>query len=66
MLSVENCKKILGDKAIGLSDKAVEAIRDELYVAANLAFAHWQKSCASTKGEEKSFLVVGEQPNSAL
>lgn len=66
MLSLENCKKILGDKAIDLSDEAIEEIRDELYIAANLAFSHWQKNCSSTKREEKSSLTVGEQPVSAL
>ena len=61
MFTLEHCKKILDDKAVGLSDEAIEAIRDELYIAASLAFEHWRKS-SSTKGEEKSSLVVGEQP----
>lgn len=66
MFTLEHCKKILGDKAVGLSDEAIEAIRDELYIAANLAFNHWQKNCSSTKGGEKSSPAAGEQPNSAL
>jgi len=64
MLPVQQCKKILGEKAKNYSDEVVEAIRDELYVAANLAFEHWRKNCSSTKGEEKSSLFVGEQPTS--
>ena len=64
MLSVEQCKKILGGKAKNYSDEFVEAARDELYIVANLAFSHWQKNCSSTKGDDKSSLVVGEQPKS--
>lgn len=64
MLSIEQCKKILGNKAKNYSDELIEAIRDELYVAANLAFAHWQKNCSSTKEGENSSAFVGEQPTS--
>ena len=64
MLTLERCKKILGDKAIGLSDETIEAMRDELYIGANLAFEHFQKSNSSTKEEETSSLFVGEQPTS--
>jgi len=63
-LSVEQCKKILGDKSKNYTDEQIEVIRDELYILANLAFEHW-KSCSSTKGEEKSSSLVGEQPTSA-
>ena len=62
MLTVQQSKKILGDKAKDLSDEAVEAIRDQLYVAANLAFARWQKNCSSAKAGETSPLFAGEQP----
>ncbi|MEJ0053154.1 MAG: hypothetical protein WDN10_00275 [bacterium] len=43
MLSIAQCKKVLGNEANLLSDEAVEAVRDELYIAANLAFDSWQK-----------------------
>ena len=62
MLSVEKCKKILGDKAKIFTDEEVEELRDEFYVAANLAFNDWQKNCSSAKEVEKSSLFVGEQP----
>lgn len=64
MLTLQHCKKVLGDKAKNYTDEQIEAIRDELYIAANLAFEHWRKS-SSTKGEEKSSLAVGEQPRLA-
>ncbi len=67
MLSIEQSKKILGDKAKNYTDEEIEAIRDTLYVAANLSFEHWRKNCSSTKPGEKSPVVVGEQtPASAL
>jgi hypothetical protein len=47
MLSVEKCKKILGEDAEGRSDEAIELIRDDLYRIANLAFTHWQECCLS-------------------
>ncbi len=59
MLSIEQCKKTLGDKSKNYTDGQIEAIRDQLYIAANLAFAHWQKNCSFTKGDEKSSLIVG-------
>jgi hypothetical protein len=65
MLTLERCKKILGNKANELSDEKIEAMRDELYIAANLAFAHWQKNCSSTKAGEPSPIFVGEQPTSS-
>ena len=65
MLTIERCKKILGNKAEGLSDEKIEKMRDELYISANLAFEHWRKSNSSTKEEESSSLFVGEQPTSA-
>ena len=64
MLTLEHCKKILGDKAEGLSDENIEAIRDELYIAANFAFENWRKSNSSTKKEEASPSFVGEIPTS--
>lgn len=63
MLSVEQCKKILGERARNYTDEQLEAIRDELYILAGLAFEHW-KHCSSTKGEEKSSSFAGEQPAS--
>ena len=63
MLTLEQCKKILGNKAQNLTDSEIESIRDELYIAANLAFSHWQKNRSSTKEGEPSPLFVGEQPN---
>ena len=64
MLTLTHCKKILGDKAADLSDEDIEALRDELYVMANLSFTHWQKHCSSTKSEESSSSFVGAQPTS--
>jgi len=66
MLTVQQCKKILGGKAKGQSDETIEQFRDALYILANLSFEHWRKNCSSTKGEEKSSSIVGEQPTSAL
>ncbi len=67
MLTLLQTKKILGDKAKNYTDERIEAIRDELYVAANLAFEHWRKNCSSTKPGEASPVAVGEQaPASAL
>lgn len=48
MLTIEQCKKIIGDK--NLTDKEVEEIRDELYILANLAFEHWRE----TQGDKGS------------
>jgi hypothetical protein len=62
MLTIERCRKTLADKAVGLSDEQIEAVRDELYIAANLSFEHWHKSRSSTKAEETSSSPVGEQP----
>jgi len=68
MLSIEKCKKILGNKAAKYSDEQLGKIRDELYIAANLAFENWRSS--STKGEDNSSPSVGAQtlvhPNSLL
>jgi hypothetical protein len=64
MLSIEHCKKILGERAKNYTDEKLEEIRDELYIIANLAFEHW-KHYSSTKGEEKSSSFAGEQPASA-
>ncbi|HRY76631.1 MAG TPA: hypothetical protein P5524_00485 [Candidatus Paceibacterota bacterium] len=61
MLSVEQCKKILGDKAKNYTDEKIEAIRDQLYILANLAFGHWQKNCSSAKEEEVPSSFVGAQ-----
>jgi hypothetical protein len=60
MLSLEQCKKILGERARNYTDGQLEGIRDELYILAGLAFEHW-KHCSSTKAEEKSSAFVGEQ-----
>lgn len=49
MLSITECRKILGDKAKNLSDENIEAIRDALYLQANLVFNNWQKSCLPAK-----------------
>ena len=62
MLSINHCKRILESKAQNYTDSEIEEIRDALYVAANLAFSHWQKNCSSTKAGEPSPLFVGEQP----
>jgi len=50
MLSIEQCRKLIGDKT--LSDKEVEEIRDELYVLANLAFDHWKETKKPLKEQE--------------
>lgn len=65
MLSVERCKKLLGDKAKNYTDEQIEARRDELYIAATLAFNDWQKNCSSTKEGEASPLFAGTQPASS-
>lgn len=64
MLSLERCKKVLGEKAVGMTDEFIEQMRDELYIAANLAFSHWHKSNASTKAGKPSPFFVGAQPTS--
>ncbi len=51
MLSIEQCKKVLGDKVKNLTDESIEEIRDALYIQANLAFNHWQKSRSLTEGD---------------
>jgi len=51
MLSVEKCKKVLGAAAEKLTDEEIESFRDELYIAANLAFSHWQESRVSTDAQ---------------
>jgi hypothetical protein len=50
MLSIEQCKKLIGDKT--LSDKEVEEIRDELYILANLAFDHWKETRKPIGGQK--------------
>lgn len=62
MLSVEQSKKILGDEAKNLTDEQIEAMRDELYIAANLAFAHWQHSNVSAKGDVVPSPFAGALP----
>ena len=51
MFTLQQIRKVLGKKAEDLTDEQVEAIRDELYIAANLAFAHWQKSHCLTSAD---------------
>jgi hypothetical protein len=57
-LSVEKCKKILGDKAANMTDELIEKMRDELYVAANLAFSHWQKSSRKVMSDSRQLAVA--------
>jgi len=64
LITIKHCRKILGDKARNYTDEQIEAIRDQLYILANLAFGHWQKNCSSTKAEEIPSSFVGEQPTS--
>lgn len=64
MFTLEHCRKILGKKADGLTDEQVEAVRDELYIAANLAFSNWQSRCTSAKADESSSTFAGVQPAS--
>jgi len=52
MLTLEQCKKILGDKAKNYSEESIELIRDQLYIAANLSFEHWKKGHCLTSGDE--------------
>lgn len=54
MLSVEKCKTILGTRAASLSDEAVEFVRDQLYILANLCFDHWSKT-QMNKNEHKQY-----------
>ncbi len=61
MLSIEQCKKILGEKAKNLSDENIEAIRDALYVQANLLFNHWQRSSCSIKGGSQVPPLMGQE-----
>ena len=51
MLTVEQAKKILGEKSKNYTDEQIESIRDTLYIAANLAFEHWRKSHCLTSGD---------------
>lgn len=51
MFSLEKCKRILGAKAEGLTDEYLESVRDQLYIAANLAFEHWRKGHCLTSGD---------------
>lgn len=51
MLSIEQCRKLIADK--NLTDEEVEQVRDELYILANLAFDHWQKTKALKKAQAK-------------
>ena len=66
MLSIEQCKKILGGKAKNYTDEQIETIRDELYVAANLSFGHWQKNCSSAKPEKSSSFSSNEKTTKNL
>jgi hypothetical protein len=43
MLSLERCRKILGDRSKNLSDEQVAVLRDSLYSAVNLIFDNLQK-----------------------
>jgi hypothetical protein len=61
MLTLEKCKKILGDKAKNYTDERIEAIRDELYVVANLSFKHWKKSHCLTTGDLPTSPVVSQR-----
>lgn len=61
MLTLERSKKILGDKAKNYTDEQIEAIRDELYIAANLAFSNWQKNRCLTTGDTMQSPVVSQR-----
>ena len=54
MLTIEQCKKILNGNGLNLNDEQVERIRDELYIAANICFDHWQKSQMKTNEENQN------------
>lgn len=62
MLSVEKCRKLLGKNTEGLSDEAIEQIRGDLYVAANLAFTRWQESHVQAKESDIPSPFVNAQP----
>ncbi|MEA2562131.1 MAG: hypothetical protein QOH06_3635 [Acidobacteriota bacterium] len=47
MLSLEECRKILGDEARGLSDADLELLRQQLYGLADIAI-----SCFLTRRDE--------------
>ncbi len=61
MLTVEQCKKILGEKTKNYTDEQIEAIRDELYIAANLSFEHWRKSHCLTSGDSNTSPEVSQR-----
>ena len=62
MLTLEQAKKILGDKAKNYTDEQLETMRDELYIAANLAFNHWQKShCLTSEDAVPASLEVSQR-----
>jgi hypothetical protein len=43
MLSIEQCRKTLGEKAAKLTDEQLVVLRDSLYSTVNLIFDHLQK-----------------------
>ena len=43
MLSLEQCKEILGDKSVHLTDEQVLSFRDSLYSIVNLIFDNLEK-----------------------
>ena len=61
MLSIEQCRKRLGDKAKDLTDETIENIRDVLYVQAGLIFDEWRKSHCLTSGDSNTSPEVSQR-----
>ncbi len=43
MISLEKFRELLGEDAVGLTDKEIEEIRDAQYKIARLAFDKWAR-----------------------
>ena len=54
MLSIAQCRKILGDAATSLSDEQIRRQRDTLYGFADIILDHYLREAASSPGSQRS------------
>lgn len=58
MLPLEQCRKILGERAAHLNDGQIIALRDSLYRAVNLIFDHIEKRILKNEVNENELSKI--------